>query len=60
MPPLRRQIGQLLIAGFNGAAVPSELKSLAREFSLGGVILFARNIVEPEQAVCSLESRIAI
>ena len=49
MPPLRRQIGQLLIAGFNGAAVPTELKSLAREFGLGGVILFARNIVEPEQ-----------
>src|SRR5262245_45334553 len=49
MPSLRRQIGQLLIAGFNGAAVPIELKSLAREFGLGGVILFARNIVEPEQ-----------
>jgi beta-N-acetylhexosaminidase len=49
MPPLRRQIGQLLIAGFNGAALPIELKSLARDFGLGGVILFARNIVEPEQ-----------
>jgi len=49
MSPLRRQIGQLLIAGFDGAAVPIELKSLAREFGLGGVILFSRNIVEPEQ-----------
>ncbi len=49
MSPLRRQIGQLLIAGFNGGAVPTELRSLAREFSLGGVILFARNIEEPEQ-----------
>src|SRR5690349_21760157 len=46
---LRREIGQLLIAGFNGAAIPVELRSLAREFSLGGTILFARNIVEPEQ-----------
>jgi beta-N-acetylhexosaminidase len=46
---LRRQIGQLLIAGFNGTALPIELRSIAREFSLGGVILFARNIVEPEQ-----------
>ena len=46
---LRRQIGQLLIAGFNGGALPVELRSLAREFSLGGVILFARNVVEPEQ-----------
>ncbi|MBZ5556858.1 MAG: beta-N-acetylhexosaminidase [Acidobacteriia bacterium] len=46
---LRRQIGQLLIAGFNGPQIPVELRSLAREFGLGGVILFARNIVEPEQ-----------
>lgn len=46
---LRRQIGQLLIAGFDGPTVPVELRSLAREFGLGGVILFARNIAEPEQ-----------
>lgn len=46
---LRRQIGQLLIAGFHGVEIPVELKALAREFSLGGVILFARNIVAPEQ-----------
>jgi beta-N-acetylhexosaminidase len=46
---LRRQVGRLLIAGFDGLALPIELKSLAREFGLGGVILFARNIVEPEQ-----------
>src|SRR6266576_6827352 len=46
---LRRQIGQLLIAGFEGQQVPVELRSLAREFSLGGVILFARNVGEPEQ-----------
>ena len=46
---LRRQIGRLLIAGFHGHQVPAELKSLAREFGLGGVILFARNIAEPEQ-----------
>jgi len=46
---LRREIGQLLIAGFDGHQIPAELHSLAREFGLGGVILFARNIVEPEQ-----------
>jgi len=46
---LRRQIGQLLIAGFDGHQLPVELKALAREFGLGGVILFARNIAEPEQ-----------
>jgi beta-N-acetylhexosaminidase len=46
---LRRQIGQLLIAGFNGQQISAELRSLAREFSLGGVIFFARNVADPEQ-----------
>src|SRR6185503_8116431 len=46
---LRRQIGQLLIAGFNGEQIPTELKAIARDTGLGGVILFARNIAEPEQ-----------
>jgi beta-N-acetylhexosaminidase len=46
---LRRQIGRLLIAGFDGHQLPAELRALAREFSLGGIILFARNVVEPEQ-----------
>jgi beta-N-acetylhexosaminidase len=46
---LRREIGRLLIAGFDGQQIPVELKALAREFGLGGVILFARNVAEPEQ-----------
>jgi len=46
---LRRRIGQLLIAGFNGQEIPPELRSIAREFGLGGVILFARNVGDPEQ-----------
>jgi beta-N-acetylhexosaminidase len=46
---LRREIGQLLVAGFDGGQIPVELKALAREFGLGGVILFARNVVDPEQ-----------
>ena len=46
---VRRQVGQLAIAGFAGPAIPPELRALAREFDLGGVILFARNVEEPEQ-----------
>jgi beta-N-acetylhexosaminidase len=46
---LRQQIGQLLMAGFNGTALPTELRALAREFSLGGVVFFKRNVEEPEQ-----------
>jgi beta-N-acetylhexosaminidase len=46
---IRREIGQLLIGSLAGPTITQEIKSLAREFSLGGVILFSRNIEEPEQ-----------
>src|SRR5688572_22759079 len=45
----RRDIGQYLIGSMPGTSVPAELRSLAREFDLGGVILFSRNIEAPEQ-----------
>lgn len=46
---VRREIGQLVIAGFAGHSVPDELRRLAAEFDLGGIILFARNVAEPDQ-----------
>ena len=46
---LRRQMGELLVAGFDGTSVPVELDALARQFGLGGAILFARNVSEPAQ-----------
>ncbi len=46
---LRKQIGQLLIGSFEAKSIPAELRSVAREFDLGGVILFARNVESPEQ-----------
>ena len=46
---VRRQIGQLAIAGFAGLSIPPELRTLAREFDLGGIILFKRNVDSPEQ-----------
>ena len=46
---IRRDIGQLLIGSLPGTTITPELRSLAREFQLGGVILFARNIEAPEQ-----------
>ena len=45
----RRDIGQFLIGSMPGTTIPVELRSLAKEFDLGGVILFARNIEAPEQ-----------
>lgn len=37
------------MAGFNGPALPVELQTIAGEFSLGGIVLFARNVDEPAQ-----------
>lgn len=55
---LRRHVGQLAIAGFSGYSIPSDLRLLAREFDLGGVIFFARNVESPEQvAELSREAR---
>jgi beta-N-acetylhexosaminidase len=47
--PFRREIGQLLVGSLSGLTIPREMRSLAREFQLGGVILFGRNIEAPEQ-----------
>src|SRR2546421_6350707 len=57
---LRSQIGQLLIAGFDGHHAPFGLTSLVHEFGLAGGILFARNIVDPEQVaeVCYEAARL--
>src|SRR5918996_1322629 len=46
---IRRDIGQLLIGSLPGTTITPEMRSLAKEFQLGGVILFSRNIEAPEQ-----------
>jgi beta-N-acetylhexosaminidase len=46
---IRRDIGQLLIGSLPGVTITPDIRSLAREFSLGGITLFARNIEAPEQ-----------
>lgn len=50
---LQRQIGQMVIMGFNGIKPEdSGVQRIAKEISqgrLGGVILYQRNIVSPEQ-----------
>src|SRR6476469_7698309 len=49
MRDIRRHIGQLAITGFAGHSIPQDLRLLAREFDLGGVIFFCRNVEAPEQ-----------
>ena len=55
---LRRHVGRLAIVGFTGHTVPDDLRRLVAEFDLGGVIYFARNIVEPRQ-VAELSREVA-
>ncbi len=49
MKDVRRHAGQLVIAGFPGPSIPQDLRGLAKEFDLGGIVLFARNVEAPEQ-----------
>ncbi len=46
---LQKSIGQLVILGFDGTEMSRRLRSLLTRLQPGGVILFARNIVTPEQ-----------
>jgi beta-N-acetylhexosaminidase len=46
---LRRQVGQLLILGFDGLEVDSKLRTTLSTLQPSGVILFARNIEAPGQ-----------
>jgi beta-N-acetylhexosaminidase len=41
--------GQLLFAGFEGMQAPPDLAALIAEGRIGGVVLFARNVRDPEQ-----------
>jgi beta-N-acetylhexosaminidase len=43
------QPGQLLFAGFEGLELPEDLARLIAAGRIGGVVLFARNIGDPEQ-----------
>lgn len=48
-PDISRQIGQLLIIGFDGTKMSPRLASLLTKIQPAGVILFARNITGAEQ-----------
>jgi beta-N-acetylhexosaminidase len=46
---IRAHAGELLISGFDGLTLPAEMREIAREFDLGGLIIFSRNVEAPEQ-----------
>ena len=37
-------LGQLLAAGFDGPVIPPEFERLVRQYKVGSVILFKRNV----------------
>ena len=46
---LRRQVGQLLVMGFEGTTVSQRLRVMLETFQPGGIILFKRNLEEAGQ-----------
>ncbi|WP_440772558.1 beta-N-acetylhexosaminidase [Natronorubrum sp. DTA28] len=46
---LEQKVGQLFHVGFPGPEPTAELESLIREYHVGGVIYFSRNLETPEQ-----------
>jgi beta-N-acetylhexosaminidase len=42
-------VGQRFMLGFDGLEPSAEVKQLVRDFAIGGVILFTRNVESPEQ-----------
>ncbi|KAF7587056.1 hypothetical protein BBP40_007813 [Aspergillus hancockii] len=46
---LRKKVGQLFAVGFHGLTPSPEIKTLIREYGLGGIVLFKRNISDAVQ-----------
>ena len=46
---LKQMLGQKLIFGFHGTTMSEEFKSLIREYKIGNVILFLRNVASADQ-----------
>ena len=49
MRDIVRRVGQHVIIGFDGYTASDDVKRLIRDFAVGHVILFARNVAEPRQ-----------
>ena len=46
---VKQMLGQKLVFGFYGTQLPEEFKELVREYRIGNVILFSRNIESADQ-----------
>ncbi|MGE8204913.1 beta-N-acetylhexosaminidase [Heyndrickxia sp. NPDC080065] len=48
---LKKKVGQLMVFGFNGKEATPEIKALIKDYHLGAIILFGRNIGTPEEVL---------
>lgn len=53
---LNEKIGQMIIAGFSSYNVDEKVKTLIKDYNIGGLILFNRNIKSSDQLVDLLNS----
>lgn len=58
--PFEEQIGQFFFIGLPGPELDSEARTLIEEVKPGGVILFGRNIVDPQQVRSLLDGARAL
>ncbi|MCY3781131.1 MAG: beta-N-acetylhexosaminidase, partial [Chloroflexi bacterium] len=49
-PSLEEKVGQMMMVGFEGASPPRYLLDWLASGRVGGIYLFARNVVSPPQA----------
>ncbi len=57
-----QKIGQLMVIGFDGLKVDADLRDMIANHHVGGVILFARNVKNPQQVaeLCAKLQKIAV
>lgn len=46
---VKKLVGQLFVVGFDGYAVPTDFAQFIKDYNLGGVIYFKRNVQSPGQ-----------
>jgi beta-N-acetylhexosaminidase len=46
---LEQKIGQVMVIGFDGTTIDADLRHMIRDYHVGGIVLFARNIESPKQ-----------
>lgn len=46
---IKQKIGQLLMCGFDGQTIPPHMDTLFRDYHIGGIIFFRRNVARAEQ-----------